>query len=50
MHVKFVTLRAILTLGGQIYVLDALSPSEISCMGLDIEGPTFYDIEQLVEF
>ena len=35
MNVKFVTLRVISTLGGQIYVLDALSPTKIDCMHFD---------------
>ena len=38
MHVKFVTLRAISTLGGQIYVLDALSPTKIDWIDMDFGG------------
>ena len=38
MHIKFVTLRVIWTLGGQLYILNVLSPPEIGCMDLDIEG------------
>ena len=38
MNVKFVTLRTIWTLGGQIYGLDALRPTEIDCIVLEKEG------------
>ena len=38
MNVKFVTLRVIWTLRGQIYVLDALSPTKIDWIFLDMEG------------
>ena len=38
MHIKFVTLRVIWTLGGQIYVLDALSPTKIGLVDLDFGG------------
>ena len=38
MDVKFGTLCVLWTLGGQIYVVDALRPTEIECIVLDIEG------------
>ena len=38
MDVKFVTLRVLWTLGGQIYVLDVIRPTKIDCMVLDIVG------------
>ena len=38
MHVKFVILRDTSTLGGHIYALDAISPTEIGCTGLDFGG------------
>ena len=38
MNVKFVTLRVLWTLGGQIYVLNALRPLMIDCIVLDMEG------------
>lgn len=38
MHVKFVTLRVISTLGGQIYTVDVISPIEIDWMDLDFGG------------
>ena len=38
MNVKFVTLHVLWTLGGQIYVLNALRPIMIDCIFLDIEG------------
>ena len=38
MNVKFVALRVIWTLGGQICILGAFKPSETDCIVLDIEG------------
>ena len=38
MDVKFMTLRVISTLGGQIYTLDAMSSTEIDCMDMEFGG------------
>ena len=40
MHVKFVTLRVISTLGGQIYTLDAMSSTETDYKDMDLGGLT----------
>ena len=38
MDVKFITLRVISTLGGQIYTLDEMSSTEIEFMDMDFSG------------